>query len=226
MAERVTFTTLDEVTIVGDWVTAPTMIGAVILVHSMPQNRLSWSAFQTLLAGRGLASLAIDLRGHGESLQGPGGVGIDFKNFSEAEHQGSLYDVIGAYEWVQRRGVDPARVALGGASIGANLAVQMLAEAPAVRGAVLLSPGKEYQGLDATQDIETILPHQSVWVAASEGDDQEAFESAKRISEVAPSDRKTFVPLKNAGHGLAMFTAQPPLADQAADFLKDIIQSV
>jgi pimeloyl-ACP methyl ester carboxylesterase len=224
MAERVTFTTVDEVTIVGDWVTAPTMIGAVILLHSMPQNRLSWSAFQSLLATRNLASLAIDLRGHGESLQGPGGAGIDFKNFSDTEHQSALYDVIAAYEWVLRRGIDPVRIALGGASIGANLAVQMLVEETRLRGAVLLSPGKNYHGLDATQDIEAILPHQSVWIAASEGDDQEAFESAKKMSEVTPSDRKTFVPLKNAGHGLAMFTAQPPLAEQAADFLKDSIQ--
>ncbi|MEO5927521.1 MAG: alpha/beta fold hydrolase, partial [Patescibacteria group bacterium] len=166
MAERVSFKTLDEVTIVGDWVTAPTTIGAVILLHTLQLNRLSWAPFQVSLAKVGLASLAIDLRGHGESSQGPEGSNVDFKDFTDEDHETALYDVMGAFAWIQRRGIDPERITICGASIGANLAIQMLAEESRIRGAVLLSPGKDYHGLDATFDITSILPHQAVWMTA------------------------------------------------------------
>jgi alpha-beta hydrolase superfamily lysophospholipase len=226
MAERITVKTIDEVTIVGDWVTAPTTVGAVILLHSMPLNRKSWLGFQTTLAKIGLASLAIDLRGHGESLQGPEGASIDFRNFSDEEHETSLYDVIAAYDWVGRRGIDPERITLAGASVGANLAIRMLAEEPRIRGAVLLSPGRSYQGMNAVFDVESILPHQALWMAASEGDDQEAFESTKEVYDKAPSELKTFEPLKNAGHGTNIFTARPDLMDAASAFLKNVAQHV
>jgi alpha-beta hydrolase superfamily lysophospholipase len=226
MAERITFKTLDEVTIVGDWVTAPTTVGAVILLHTMQLNRSSWAAFQAVLAKAGLASLAIDLRGHGESIEGPEGASLDFRNFTDDAQGTTLYDVMGAYEWIARRGIDPERVMLAGASIGANLAIRMLAEEPRIRGAALLSPGKNYHGLNAVTDVESILPHQSLWMAASEGDDQEAFESTKEVYAKAPSELKTFEPLKNAGHGTNIFSARADLMTAACTFLKNIAQRV
>jgi alpha-beta hydrolase superfamily lysophospholipase len=226
MAERITFGTMDGVTIVADWVTSPTTIGAVILVHAMPADRKSWSTVQQALSSSGLASLAIDLRGHGESVQGPGESSVDYKRFNEDEHQTSLYDLIGAYEWIQRRGIDPERVSLMGASIGANFAVRMLAEDTRLRAAVLLSPGRNYQGMNAVLDVESILPHQSVWIAASEGDDQESFEAAKEMYGKAPSEQKFFMPLKAAGHALNMFTAKPDILTQAVAFLRDRTQGV
>lgn len=226
MAERVSFQTLDEVTIVGDWVTAPTTIGAVILLHTLQLNRLSWAPFQAILARAGLASLAIDFRGHGESVSRPDGTAIDFKSFTDEEHETMLYDVIAAYEWIGRRGIDPERITVVGASIGANIAIRMLSEESRIPAAVLLSPGKDYHGMNAVFDVGAILPHQSLWMAASEGDDQEAFEGTKEVYGAAPSDVKTFEPLKNAGHGTNIFTARPDLMDVACTFLKNATQGV
>ncbi|MEO5928198.1 MAG: hypothetical protein ABIO72_05730, partial [Patescibacteria group bacterium] len=61
---------------------------------------------------------------------------------------------------------------------------------------------------------------------ASEGDDQEAFESTKAVYENAPSDAKTFEPLKNAGHGTNIFIARPDMMEAACTFLKNITQGV
>ena len=225
MAERITYTTVDGVKIVGDWMTAPTTLGAVILVHTMQTTRSSWAAVQAALAKRGLASLAIDLRGHGESIEGPEGANVDYKNFkTDAEHQTSLYDVIGAYDWLRGRGIAPTQIAVIGASIGANLAVEFLLEYPLVAAAALLSPGVNYHGTNAVADAPSVLPDQSVWVAASEGDDQESFEASQKVYEGVTSDRKTFVPLKNAGHGTAMLTSHPELVDAMSDWLLAAIQ--
>ncbi|MFH1973777.1 MAG: alpha/beta fold hydrolase [Patescibacteria group bacterium] len=224
MAERITYKTLDGVTIVGDWVAATTTIGAVILLHMMPTNRKSWSAFQATLSSRGIASLAIDLRGHGDSTSGPEDSSIDFRNFDDAEHQTYLYDVIGAFDWIRHRGFETTHIALCGASIGANMAVQMLLEEPTLAGAALLSPGSSYHGTDATADAPNLLPHQSLWVAASEGDDQDSFEAAKKIAERAVSERKELMVLKNAGHGTNMMTADAGMMERLADWLRDVLR--
>lgn len=227
MSERMTYTTVDGVKIVGDWVTAPTTLGAVILVHSMQTTRSSWAAVQAALAKRGLASVAIDLRGHGDSIVGPEGAGIDAKTFkSDAEHQSSLYDVIGAYEWLRDRGIAPSQMAVVGASIGANLAVEFLLEHPLVAAGALLSPGADYHGTNVVADAPSVLPDQSMWIAASEIDDQESFEASQKVYEEVTSDRKTFVPLKNAGHGTEMFNSHPELIETLADWLLAAIQHV
>ncbi|MCI0479374.1 alpha/beta hydrolase [Candidatus Uhrbacteria bacterium] len=224
MAERITLKTVDGVTIVADWVAAPTTIGASILLHMMPANRKSWVGLQAALMSRGVASLAIDLRGHGESVEGPDGSRIDFKGFTDDEHQSSLYDVIAAFDWLRRRGFEPSHIVVCGASIGANIALQMLLEEPALAGAALLSPGSSYHGTDATFDAPSVLPPQSLWVAASEGDDQKSFEDGKAVVEKAPSDRKEFVGLKNAGHGTNMFSADPKLTERLADWIRDLVR--
>lgn len=226
MPERVSFETNDGVQIVGDWVAAPTTLGAVILIHMMPANRRSWADFQVSLAKRGLASLAIDLRGHGESTVGPEGSAIDFKNFTDAEHQSSLLDVIAAYQWLTRRGFEKQRIALVGASIGANLAAQFLLEEPGVPGAALLSPGRNYRGTNIVNDIRSVLPEQSVWIAASEGDDQISFEASREAHDIASCNRKTLIPLKAAGHGTAMLVSHPEVGEQLADWLKETTQGV
>jgi pimeloyl-ACP methyl ester carboxylesterase len=226
MAERVSFVTMDGVTVVGEWMTAPTTIGAVVLLHALPQDRGSWAAFQAVLAKYGLASLAIDLRGHGESIRMSDESVINYKDFGEGEHQSSIYDVIAAVEWIGRRGIERSRIGVGGASFGANLAVQMLAEEPAMRAAILLSPGRNYHGTNIVEDIPSALPHQSIWMAASEGDDQEAYESALAAFEESSADRKQMVPLKNAGHGTAIFSGRPDLMDQAAEWLKQSAQGL
>ncbi|MBI4138969.1 alpha/beta fold hydrolase [Candidatus Uhrbacteria bacterium] len=224
MAERITFKTTDGVEIVGDWVTAPTTFGAVVLLHMMPLDRTSWRAFQQALSDRGLASLAIDLRGHGESLESSESGKLDYTTFSDEEHQSSLLDAIGAFDWIRRRGFEPTRISACGASIGANLAVQLLLEQPQMSGAALLSPGSNYHGTNAVSDAASVLDHQGIWIAASEGDDQESFEAAQAVSDAASSTRKTMVPLKNAGHGTAMLQSHPELVANLADWLKETIQ--
>lgn len=128
MAERITYVTNDGVTIVGNWVTSPTTIGAAILLHQYPSTRQSWSDVQRILATRGIASVAIDLRGHGESIKGPDGIQLDYQVFKDEEHASSIHDVRGAYEWIQARGIERDRIVAVGASIGANLALNFLSE--------------------------------------------------------------------------------------------------
>jgi alpha-beta hydrolase superfamily lysophospholipase len=223
MAERITFTTDDGVIIVGDWFPAPTVLGAVVLLHMMPETRTSWGLLQRELAKRSIASLAIDLRGHGESVETTDGNKLDYNEFTDEEHQASMFDVASAVAWVKGRGQDLERVALGGASIGANLALEMLGEEPKLCGAVLFSPSHDYRGMNALQDVQNILPHQALFIVSSE-DDQESFADSRQLYDQAPTDSKTYVPYKNAGHGTHIFDTDRGLIAKTADWFADTIR--
>lgn len=223
MSDRITFTTDDDVKIVGDWTSSPNNVGAAVLVHMMPLNRSSWTLFARALAKRGVASLAIDMRGHGDSVEGPEGQVLDYKTFGDAEHQSCIWDVIGAVSWVRTRGISIDRIGLAGASIGANLAVRMLTEEPRMPGAVLLSPGENYRGLHAPEDAQKLLSGQALFIAASQ-DDPESYATSQALFDAAPISQKQFFPYANAGHGTAIFSAEPKLMEKAADWLAGVIR--
>jgi alpha-beta hydrolase superfamily lysophospholipase len=226
MPERVTLTTSDNVQIVGDWVTAPTTIGAVILLHTMQTARQSWAGFQHVLSQRGLASLAIDLRGHGESTRGPQGGRLDAAKFKDDDHASSIEDVRAAYEWIRSRNIERSRIALAGASIGANLALRFLAEEPQMPAAVLLSPGVNFHGVETLDIAENILPHQAVWMTASSGDDNESIAAVTALEPVLVIDHKVVEKLQGVGHGTKMFEADAGLMVRTADWLRDRILGV
>ena len=223
MAERITLTTVDDMNIVGDWVPSPRMVGAVILVHAMPETRSSWSAVQVALSRKGLASLAIDLRGHGDSTTAADGQGLDYHTFTDEDHQSAILDVQEAVAWVRKRGIELNRIALGGASIGANLAIIELAEEPTLAGAVLLSPGADYHGTNALDEAEDLLPDQDLIIVSSE-DDAESFPTSKKLYDLVSVDKKTFVPYKNAGHGTDMLKSDPALTEKIAGWLLDMVR--
>ena len=135
---QITLTTNDEVLVVGDryGTDTPSERGALLL-HMMPAVRESFREFGTKLAGHGIGALAIDLRGHGGSTRRVDGEGksvLDFRTFSDSDHQASIHDVRAALAYMRKRGI--GSIALVGASIGANLALQALAEDATLKGAL------------------------------------------------------------------------------------------
>jgi pimeloyl-ACP methyl ester carboxylesterase len=200
MPERVSFSTLDDVTIVGDWVTAPTMIGAVLLLHMMPATRQSWEPLQRALAAQGVASLAIDLRGHGESNRDNAGATLDYKRFTDPQHAASIHDVAAAVNWMWYASENPATPAIA-----------------------LLSPGEQYRGISALDAAPNILPHQRVWMAASSVDDEESVHAVDTIATLIDPEQVTREPVQNAGHGTAMLNAHPALMNGLVTWIKDCV---
>lgn len=219
MAQRISVETVDDVQIIGDWVPATTTLGAAILLHMMPATRTSWAPFQALLAQKGVASLAIDLRGHGESTKQSAGV-LQYQKFTDEQHAASWNDVQAAFGWVRGRQIEKGQIVLAGASIGANLALQFLAEEPQIPGAVLLSPGIDYHGVTTPESAEQILPHQGVWMAASRGDDDESVAAVQELDGLLEIEEKQTRILENHGHGTKLFEADAALMAEAADWLR------
>lgn len=218
MTERITFETEDGATIVGEYQAG---VGgrAVLLLHMMPATKESWRPFAAALGARGFATLAIDLRGHGESVTSVSGT-LDFKRFTDEQHQDKAKDVATAMRWLASRGFDAAHVAVAGASIGANLAIAWASTHPETPAVLALSPGLVYRGVTTGEEIEAI-PAEKVFLAAS-AEDKYSFESVRTLAELVPGVMAR--ELDDAGHGTTMFERDPAFMGEAVDWLDGAVR--
>lgn len=215
--EKIKLATSDGIEIIGDFYsTQDKNFPAVILLHMMPATRSSWKNFATELQKYGFQSLAIDLRGHGESIHQNNKI-LNYQKFSDAEHQASILDVEMAAKFFQEKGLNLDKIFLAGASIGANLALQFQAEHPEIKAAILLSPGLNYRGIETEPLIKKLKENQAVFIVASKEDSYSA-DSARRLFE-ATNCKKELKILNNAGHGTTMLEKEKILTKELIDWL-------
>jgi pimeloyl-ACP methyl ester carboxylesterase len=170
----------------------------------------------------GIASLAIDLRGHGESTHTADGRTLDYHQFTDADHQGSREDVRAALKFLVSKGARDEQMLLVGASIGANLAFDALAGSRALRGAVLLSPGLDYRGVKTDTLVQKIAPASALYLAASREDEYSFMtvrELARMIGERQPPLDLVVKELIEAKHGTAMFEREPAFMEEVAQWV-------
>jgi len=215
--QEITIETPDGVRLAGTYAAGPAGGPAALLLHMMPAAKESWSEFAAVLARRGFATLAIDLRGHGRSTRGTGGRTLDYRLFTEREHQAKTIDVEAAAAWLEREhGFGKSRLAAVGASIGANLAIAFAAAHPEIPAAAALSPGLDYRGVTTPDKVRNFGPAQGLFLAASE-EDELSFRTGRELVRLKPD--AVLKEYRGAGHGTAMFEAQPELMTELADWL-------
>lgn len=212
--EEITFITEDGVKISGNYFKPEKEHAPVfLLLHMMPSTKESWNGFATRLQEKGFAALAIDLRGHGRSTD-KNGMKLDYKEFKDEEHRESMKDIAAAKEFLKGKGVDISRMAIAGASIGANLALWQASIDKDVLLLILLSPGLNYRGIQAAQ----LAPHYSgpVYILASAGDTK-AIQGSRELSEIFPGDKELKV-IQGNSHGTNMFISEPDLIDKLLEW--------
>lgn len=217
MSTRVSFPTADGVTIVGDLYEGPFGGPSALLLHMMPATKESWGSTALALIAAGFSLvLAIDLRGHGESVESTP-VRLDYKTFTDAEHQAKIRDVEASAAWLEKeRGADQRRFVLIGASIGANLAISFAAAHPDIPAVVALSPGLDYHGVTAVDKVASFAADQALLLVAS-ADDEYSFATDRMLAERDPDAES--IELAGAGHGTNMLERQPDLVDQIVHWL-------
>jgi alpha-beta hydrolase superfamily lysophospholipase len=185
---------------------SPRPAPAVVLVHMLGRSKEEWSIVAERLADAGIASLAIDLRGHGRSM----GDGSALATM--------VRDVRAALDWLAiQPAVRPDRLGVVGASLGASLAALAATEAPAVRAIALISPSLDYRGLRLDPGVMRTLGSRSVWWAAST-EDPYALRTIKELTGDGAAGEQRLSGVR--GHGTALLWADPDLARALVDWLR------
>ena len=207
-SESARFKTVDGWTICASYQAPKKGRPVAILVHGVAAGKSEWQPLVTELSQRGIGSLALDLRGHGESLAGPQGK-TDFAGFDAAqEWPKATQDIEAAAAFLKTLGIPAIRLGYIGASIGANLVSWAK---PRPHWLTLLSPGMDYRGVRLSRPPSG-LP---VLVAASPSDAY-AFQTATAYAQQFPS--ASFLKA-GRGHGAQMF-ADPIFLKSLIDWIE------
>lgn len=223
--QRVSFLTYDKVLIVGTYyapqTTTPSSANtnAVILLHMLGHNRNDWNGFASTLSNKtnDYAVLSIDLRGHGESTTSQNGNTIlSFQSFTPDDFNKMIMDVKAAKQFlVTQKNINPNNVAIVGASIGANVALNYAAASdPSIKVVVLLSPGLDYKGVttsDAIKQYKVPIYIATAWKDPIAGNDPQTL--CNEIINCVNNNR-LHIYQYSTSHGTDMFSdssLQPPL---------------
>lgn len=197
-SQRVSFRTNDGVTIAASFYeTARKPAPVVICLHMLTRNRHDWEPVAAELAASGIAALTVDFRGHGESGVAPSDAAAGFAALSE--------DVSAAKRYLESRpDVIRDRIAIAGASLGADVALVAASSDPGIHAVALLSPTLDYRGLRIDQAAKKYGARPMLLVAS-----REDSYSARTIRDLTKGDRPGSARetlLVDAGHGTMMFS--------------------
>jgi len=156
-AEKVTLITADGYRIIGTYTKGRGGSG-VVLLHMYRNDRNSWQPLVRELVSRGISSIAIDMRGHGESRLNPQGAD-DSKLVlarDSAFFNSMHLDAEAAVRYLLEQGITHDKIGVVGASVGCSVAVQTatLGEVP-VSAVVLMTPGTNYLGISTMEHIKS-----------------------------------------------------------------------
>lgn len=191
---------------------------AVILSHMMPATKESWKDFAGKLNQAGFHCLAIDLRGHGESQDGPSG----FKNYADEQHRDSIKDLEAATGFLIQFGIAPDKIAFAGASIGANLSLWLQAETTEIKASVLFSPGLNYKGIETEKMAKKLTDKQTVFMVAGGENDEYSTETVIKLNNLIKNGDKQMKIFKKAGHGTDILKEEPSLVGEIILWLRNI----
>jgi pimeloyl-ACP methyl ester carboxylesterase len=187
---------------------------AAILLHMLIADRHSYDDFGAKLAAAGFNVLALDSRGHGDSLK-KNGKTRRYTEFDDEGHKSSVKDVAAAKDFLAQKGADTSKLVVVGASIGANFALNYGADDADVRAVVLLSPGLKYHGVDTVAAMAKYGDRPAYLVASEE--DGYSADSIGKLHEIAPGAE--FKMFEGAGHGTKIFRAEPAFEGTLVDWL-------
>jgi alpha-beta hydrolase superfamily lysophospholipase len=195
----------------------------VVLVHQMCSDRGEWSKpahdWQGALVTRGLATLAIDLRGHGQSRDWPDGSRHNLceertKEESRPLYAGMVEDVKAAAAYAARELKAP-RVAVVGGSIGANSALAAFAGDASLAAVIALSPGLDYFQIKTEEAARTIGARKAYLLAAE--DDKQSADATRALKGLNPAlEIKVY---ESGGHGNKMLSGHPEELSRLAGLL-------
>jgi pimeloyl-ACP methyl ester carboxylesterase len=192
----------------------------VILLHMLSRDRHDWNALAKRLQEEGYGCLSLDFRGHGESL-GPAKKPLNWRDFTQKDYARMVLDLKAGWSFLSHEPqIIRDRIAIIGASIGANIALVFAARNPRVKSLVLLSPGLNYRGIETPEAIRNYGPR-PIFIVASKEDIYAADSSAKLY---ALSRGKAVLKLyEGSGHGTKLLNQDKELPDLIINWVKDTL---
>jgi len=209
---EVTFSSSDGVRLVATWKPAAegAAAPAVLLLHAFSRERREVAELADALAARGFSTLALDLRGHGESTR-KGGARVGPSPSLQSSPNGFPRDVEAACAWLRARA---ARVGVVGFSLSGNLAALATAAGWAEAGVAVSANAERFAALAGPRPK---TPRGLLVLASRSDPGRDA--SARRL-DAAGLEPKSVVVYPGTAHSLELLRAEPAAQEEAFRWLE------
>ena len=166
-AENVTLSTQDGWSLAAVYQPAGEEETTVVLLHDLGKKKEEFASFEKALIKAGFGYLAVDLRGHGQSI-GNG----EYKTFAREGADNAFNQMVQdgqtAVSFLRSKGVAPEHIILLGTGLGANVAAKTAQLMPDVEGVALISPNINIRDVLVVPALRVYKG--AVLIAASAGD--------------------------------------------------------
>ena len=183
--------------------------GAVVYLHQPGRTSNDWDYLATKLAEKGIAGVAPDLRGHGESVQTKDGAEVDREMFESEDFYAMEWDVAAAVVFLRKsKKVGNKGVQLVGADVGGSAALLYAIHDEEIGTLALLSPGLMYDSVDTVGKVSAFGARPLLMVVSVE--DGYSVKSTDVLAREArgPFHQQTYY---GVGHGTKMLNREPEL---------------
>lgn len=192
--------------------------GAVLLLHALGANRAASLPAARLLAERGLFALALDLRGHGDSIREGLSSPIEFSDRLEDNLSASRDDALIALDFLRTRpGVDGSRIGAVGEGIGGLVAALALEQILASESAALVILSPWGQAAAYRPVIESLGLGSTLLVAAE--DDRIAAGTVSGLLTGSEESSAEGLIVPGSSKGFSLLQEDMMLRDRFAGFL-------
>lgn len=184
----------------------------VVLVHQAGRSATDWRFLADTLNKSGFSTVAVDLRHHGANVP----EGAEKPTIEDTAYAAMHQDVAAAVAHLRKEGA--TEVSLVGASLGANIALQVAGADPEIRNVVMLSPGMSYKGVDAGVALEAYGGRPLFMVVSK--DDKYSAKTGLVLDAQAKGPHKLEM-VEAGGHGTKMLNKVPGLETMVLAWLND-----
>ena len=197
--------TPDGKTVRASCALAPNATNAVVFTHMLGSRKEQWQPLMESAYRQGISSCAPDLRGHGENPP---------LTLTEPDYFQMSNDLLAAVNHLRNQKL---RVALVGASIGANLSLRVAADDPAITAVAMLSPGLEYHGV-TTRDAIARYGKRPLLIVTGATDGY-SDRSSRHLDQLATGDHR-LIEIPSPAHGTDLLSVDPTLPDTILGFVR------
>ena len=201
-------------------------VPVVVLLHAIGSSKENWRNLPNMIMDKGYACLALDLRGHGQSVLNSKlkqRSWMYFTNKDYAKYPGDVMSAIDALNAQYKKKIDTENIIFVGNHIGANTAVLVASKLNrkknAVKSIVMISPSVKIKNLFIPIEIVNFGPHPVLifankHISTSYRDAYEIKKYAQGKCEVKALD--------SSGMGAALYKSTPSIQTDTFNWIVSV----